>query len=330
MAGIDHPSARGLDRAKGYQPPQARLPDVEPLLLVANADAGGAGEDQVQAVLEVLRAGFDVRLSPTSDPDELRSVLAGSDATTVVVAGGDGSLHALVNALAGLGLLRRRTVGLVPLGTGNDFARGAAIPLDPGDAARVVLSGRTRAVDLVVDDAGTVVVNGVHLGVGAQASRAARGWKERLGRPGYLVGAALAGLRPENVHVEVTVDGEVLVEPDRPVAQVAIGNGVTVGGGTPLTPEAELTDGQVDVLVSFAVGMASRLGYIASLRFGKHHRRRDVEYVRGREITVAGDDFWVSTDGEVQGPVRRRTWRVEPGAMTMLLPPAARSHPPEG
>jgi diacylglycerol kinase family enzyme len=298
---------------------------VEGLLLVTNADAGSADDDQVEAALDVLRAGYDVEVCPTAGPEELREALASSQASTVVVAGGDGSLHALVNALAGLDLLRRRTVGLVPLGTGNDFARAAGLPLDPGDASRVVIGRTTREVDLVVDDTGTIVVNGVHLGVGAQASRAAESWKERLGRVGYLVGAVVAGVRPEFVRVGVTVDGEVLVEPDRRVAQVAVGNGPTVGGGTPLTPEAELTDGRVDVLVSYAVGALSRLGYIATLRLGKHHHRSDVEYLRGREVTVVSDeDFWVSTDGEVEGPLRRRTWTVEPAAMTLLLPPAGR------
>jgi YegS/Rv2252/BmrU family lipid kinase len=303
------------------------LPVVEPLLLVANADAGSADDEQVGAALRVLSAGFDVEVCATSGPGDLRDALAASSAATVVAAGGDGSLHALVNALAALGLLDRRTVGLVPLGTGNDFARAAGVPLDPGDAARVVLGGRTREVDLVLDDAGTLVVNGVHLGVGAQASRAAEGWKQRLGTVGYVVGAVAAGVRPEFVRVRVTVDDEVLVEPGRRVAQVAIGNGTTVGGGTPLTPEAELGDGRLDVLVSFAVGALSRLGYVASLRLGTHHRRGDVEYLRGREVTVEGDDFWVSTDGEVEGPLRHRTWTVRPGAMTMLLPPAARSRP---
>ncbi len=300
---------------------------MEPLLLVTNAEAGSADDDQVEAALAVLRAGFDVQVRATSSPEELREALTSSPAATVVAAGGDGSLHALVNALAAVDLLRTRTVGLVPLGTGNDFARAASLPLDPGDAARVVLDGRTREIDLVADDAGTLVVNEVHLGVGAQASRAAAGWKERLGRVGYVVGAVVAGLRPEFVRVAVRVDGEVLVEPDRRVAQVAVGNGTTVGGGTPLTPEAQLTDGQVDVLVSFAVGALSRLAYLASLRFGKHTRRSDVEYVRAREVTVEGADFWVSTDGEIDGPLRRRTWTVQPGAMTMLLPPAASSRP---
>jgi diacylglycerol kinase family enzyme len=294
---------------------------VEPLLLVTNAEAGGADGDQVQAALEVLRAGFEVEVCATSDPEELRGALGPSSPATVVAAGGDGSLHALVNALAAAGRLGTRTVGLVPLGTGNDFARTAGIPLDPGDAARVVLGGQARDVDLVVDDAGTLAVNQVHLGVGAQASRSAESWKERLGRVGYVVGAATAGLRPRFVRVSVTVDGEV-VAADRRVAQVAIGNGATVGGGTPLTPEADLADGRVDVLVAFTVGALARVGYLVSLRFGRHHRRSDVEYLRGHEVTVEGDDFWVSTDGEIEGPLRRRTWTVQPGAMTMLLPPA--------
>ena len=69
-------------------------------------------------------------------------------------------------------------IALLPMGTGNDFARAMDIPLDIEEAARVVLEGEVRPVDLIVDDTGQVVVNNVHVGAGAQASRRGARWKD--------------------------------------------------------------------------------------------------------------------------------------------------------
>ena len=76
-------------------------------------------------------------------------------------------------------------LGLIPLGTGNDFARAMDIPLDTEEAARLLVEGEVRPVDLIVDELGEVVVNHVHVGAGAQASRRGARWKERLGKVGY-------------------------------------------------------------------------------------------------------------------------------------------------
>jgi YegS/Rv2252/BmrU family lipid kinase len=291
------------------------LPEPTPgYLLIGNAGAGGA--DDRDAALEVLGETGDVELADTASPEELDTVLDRRGGRTVVVAGGDGSLHAVVSALHRRGELDDAVVGLIPLGTGNDFARGAGIPLDPAEAARLLVRGRPRAVDLVVDDAGGVVVNNVHIGAGAEASRAAAPWKRRLGPLGYVVGAALAGLRPPTLRLRVTADDEVVS--DRPTLQVAIGNAPYVGGGTELTPEAEPDSGAVDVMVSHALSLPARLGYVLRLRRGEHHRRADVTYRRASTVTVSGEPFHASADGEIQGPLRTRTWSVVPSGLTMV------------
>jgi diacylglycerol kinase (ATP) len=293
---------------------------VESLLVITNTDAGTADEETLDRALATLFDRVSIEVTATSNPGELDGVLHRAGSRVIVVAGGDGSLHAVVAALYRRNELRTADIGLVPLGTGNDFARGADIPLDPEDAARLVLSGTSRPVDLIVDNLGEVVVNNVHIGVGAQASRKSHKWKERLGRIGYVIGALLASVNPPFVRLRVVVDGHVVSDLDRPILQVALGNGSHVGGGTVLTPEADPEDGRIDVMVSFAIGPFSRWGYAAMLRRGTHHERDDVLYLRGSEVSISGQPFYCSADGELYGPERDRSWRLEREAFSMVLP----------
>jgi YegS/Rv2252/BmrU family lipid kinase len=290
------------------------------MLLITNADAGTTDAENVEQALSVLRAAGDVEVCATSNPGELDGVLHRRGSRRVVVAGGDGSLHAVVAALHRRQELADTILGLIPLGTGNDFARGAGIPLDPEEAARLVVKGDVRPIDLIVDCVGSVVVNNVHIGVGAQASRKAKKWKERLGRVGYPIGALLAAVNPPFVRLRIEVDGEEVADFAHPILMVAIGNGPTIGGGAEITPEATPEDGKMDVMVSFAIGPVARLGWALGFRKGEHHEREDVKYVRASTVSISGQNFYCSADGEVYGPERHRTWRVEPAALRMSLP----------
>lgn len=285
-------------------------------LVLTNADAGSNDEQSLDGALEVLRGAGKVSVVATSDASELDEVLEGTT-STVVVAGGDGSLHAVVNALRRLSL--NVPLGLVPLGTGNDFARGAGIPLEPDAAARLITTTEPTRVDLVVDGDDKVVVNSVHLGVGAQAGLKAKAMKPALGRLGYAAGALVAGVRPSFLRVRVTVDGEPVVGPEVHVAQVVIGNGSMVGGGAELAPGADPTDGRLDVVVSRATGPLARLSYLAQLRVGRHVERNDVISLHGTEVVVEGQPFHLSADGELSGPHTSASWRLARGALSMHL-----------
>ena len=293
---------------------------MDPLLLITNAEAGTTDTENVNEALEVLRAAADVEVCATSNPGELDGVLHRRGSRRVVVAGGDGSLHAVVAALHRRQELGDVVLGLIPLGTGNDFARGADLPLEPEKAAHLVLEGEVRPVDLIVDEVGNVVVNNVHIGIGAQASRKAHKWKKRLGRLGYPIGALLAAVNPPFVRLRIEVDGEEVADFAHPILMVAVGNGPNVGGGAEITPEASPEDGKMDVMISFAIGPIARFGYALGFRKGEHHEREDVKYLRASTVSISGQDFYCSADGEVYGPERQRTWRVEPGALRMVLP----------
>jgi YegS/Rv2252/BmrU family lipid kinase len=293
------------------------------IVLIANAGAGSSETAAVEAAVEALRRHRRVEVVATEDPSELTGVLGDHDTSDVVVAGGDGSLHAVVAALWERGELARPTIGLVPLGTGNDFARGVGLPLDPVEAAAVITSGSQTPVDILVDDDGGIVVNVVHAGVGADAGVEARPWKARFGKAGYVIGAVTAAFRNDGTRLRVVADDVVLADGSRRILQVALGNGALVGGGFELTPDADPTDGKVDVLVSFAVAPLERLRYGLHLRRGRHSDRDDVRTVRAVHVSVSGEDFCCDTDGELAGPMPSRRWQVCPRAFTMMLPTAA-------
>jgi len=298
---------------------------VDPLLLITNSGAGGGLAEGLEAALAVLRKEADVEVASTSNPGELDGVLHRAGSRSIVVAGGDGSLHAVVSALHRRHELAERTLGLIPLGTGNDFARTLDIPLDPAAAATALLNGSPRRMDLIIDELGGVVVNSVHAGASAQASRRGERWKQRLGPYGfgilgYPIGAALAAVRPPFVRLRIEADGQVISDVDQHILMVAVGNGASVGGGTELTPDADPEDGKLDVMVSFATGPLKRLGYVWHLRTGDHEEREDVVSVRAKQVTVSGEDFFLAADGEISGPERRRSWHLEQGAYSMIVP----------
>src|SRR6188768_3294406 len=114
---------------------------MDPLLVITNKDAGTADQETLEVALEILRARTSVEVAATSDPGELDGVLQRAGSRRIVVAGGDGSLHAVVSALHRRHELDGAVVGLLPMGTGNDFARSLGIPLDPEEAALVIASG---------------------------------------------------------------------------------------------------------------------------------------------------------------------------------------------
>jgi len=305
---------------------------MDPLLVITNSDAGTADEESLELALAVLREHVSVEVQATGDPGELDGVLHRAGSRRIVVAGGDGSLHAVISALHRRNDLKNSVLGLLPLGTGNDFARGTDIPLDIEEAARVILHGEVRPMDLVVDEVGEVVVNSVHVGAGANASRRGARWKERLGsigvgkanlgKLGYPIGAALTAWNPPILRLRVEVDGRVVNDFDQPVLMVAVGNGSSVGGGAELTPEASPEDGRVDVMISRAVRPLQRLAYAVRLGVARHHLAEEATYLRGSTVSVSGEEFWCSADGEIYGPERQRTWHVEPEAYSMVLPPA--------
>lgn len=284
-------------------------------LVLSNRTAGNGRSEELDAALDVLERHGSVDIAEAEDVEDVLDALG---TRSLVVAGGDGTLHHLANALSRKGRLGQLPVALLPLGTGNDMARLLGLPLEPADAARCVVRGRPRRLDVLRTDRDEIVVNAAHLGLGAEASARASGLKESLGAAAYPLGAALAAASEPSWTCEVSIDGEILAEGE--VALVGIGNGPSIGGGSPLVPSAVPDDGLLDVVVIDARdrGDLARLGL--ALREGTHVDLEGVSTARGRRVRYEGEPTPVNLDGEVVGERGACTFEVVSGAWSVIAP----------
>lgn len=299
-----------------------------PLLVLVNRAAGSVEVAQLDEVCRTLEArspsGIEVRdPAPGAEYAETVATAVGRD---VVVVGGDGSLHQLLQELSDQDLLGQvGAVGLVPMGTGNDLARGTGLPLEPLEAVPVAVGGKVRGRSLLIDGRGEVVANAVHCGVAAEATARAADVKGRLGRAAYVWGALRAGVTSTGWHLRVTVDGTTVVDGSDRVLMVSAVLGSTVGGGTPIVPPSPEDDGLVHVVVACGTSPWARVGFARALRRGRHAERDDVLVVSGREVLVEAvdprDAFRVNTDGEVsEGRSLTRRWRLQREAWRLRVP----------
>jgi len=280
--------------------------------LVASVKAGSAEQEAVQAARDALAEAGNVELHECADVGELDDVIARLDGRVLVAAGGDGSLHLAVSRLDRAGLLDSVEVGLVPLGTGNDFARGTDLPLDPAEAARRCATGRPRRIDLAEVVGEELMVNASHAGLGAVAAERASDLKPRLGPLAYPVGAVLSAVRTDGYQLRVEVDGTVVS--DARTLMVGVANGPSIGGGTLLAPGAVPDDGVLDVVVVTAVSVPARAAFGAALRAGTHLERDDVVHLRGHRVRIAGEAVAHDVDGELLPERTDATYVVRPGA----------------
>ncbi|MFB4319236.1 diacylglycerol/lipid kinase family protein [Actinomadura sp. 21ATH] len=294
------------------------------MLILTNANAGTHDTETLERIAALLReGGREVALRPTGSPEDLDRALdehpAGGSGDVVVAAGGDGSIHGLVTRLRARGELGGRTVGLLPMGTGNDLARNLGIPLDPEGAARLLADGTPRELDILVDEDGGVVLNAVHVGIGATAARRATRFKPYLKAAAFSLGAVLSGMRETGWNLRVQADGESVAEGR--FLMVALSNASGIAGGTAqLAADGHPGDGRVELVVSAATGPLARVGFALRLRKGTHRHREDVVHTTACSVTISGEPFLANADGEVSGPYTHRCWTLDARAWRIIAP----------
>lgn len=242
------------------------------------------------------------------------AVRAGSD--LVVAAGGDGTLNEVVNGVARM--RRQPRIGIVPIGTANDFAAGLGLPTDMDEAFAVALRGRPIAVDVGCVN-GRYFVNVSTGGFGAEATEATSPETKRfLGPFAYLVTGVREFVELHTVSARFVADGRVFYAGE--FLLFAVGNGRRTGGGSVLTPRARLDDGRLDLLVIPAMPRLEFLALLPEVRAGTHIDHPGVLYTQTTSITVgAARPLSVNADGEPLH-ARRLRYSLLPRPITVMAP----------
>lgn len=247
-------------------------------------------------------------------------------ADLVIGAGGDGTIRVIAESLAGSGV----PFGLVPSGTGNLLAKNLGIPLDQEDAIRVAVKGHPEAVDLV-----RLVVDGdrsrtshfaVMAGIGFDArmmSRTNESLKRIVGSAAYVV-SAMPELLVAPHRVEITVDGVRQVR--RKAVLTVMGNVASIGGGIELMPDADPTDGRMEMVIASPTGLFA-WARAALQVLTRGHAGNSLEQYTGRRMSVRVDDpLPYELDGDTVGEGRLFEAEVDPASLVVMLPLSPASH----
>jgi diacylglycerol kinase (ATP) len=250
-----------------------------------------------------------------------RAVLDGCE--RLFVAGGDGTLNEVLNGLAGVdGGLAAVTLGIIPLGTGNDFATAIGVPDEPEAAIASLLAGRARAIDVGRVN-GRCFLNVSAGGFIAEVSEAVPSkLKTVLGKLAYLVGGAqvLADYTPVHVALYGTGQDGVDVPRDATLYTFAVCNSRLIGGGRVIAPYAAIDDGWLDVCLIHAMSTLEFVALLRRVSDGDHVDDARVSYFRTRELELVFERrLAINTDGQVLEADQCR-YDVLPGAIRVLLP----------
>ncbi|MGO4529057.1 diacylglycerol kinase family protein [Paenibacillus sp. 2TAF8] len=289
-------------------------------MIISNPSSGKEKAEQyvsqVQAILEAKQYAVVVNETAGEGDAAHYGLNACKDGCDLVISiGGDGTLHETINGM--LDQEHRPLLGIVPLGTVNDFARALHISLDPDEAIEQLRSEQTRLVDLGMVN-GRLFANVVAAGSLAEALFSVSAEeKSKLGSFAYLK----EGLKdlvntPANA-LKIEYDGQ-FWEGESPLFLAALTN--SVGGFEKLSPDAEVDDGLIHCFVIRNIGVFNSLTLGTSLFFGNLKEHKDVDYFTAKEVHVHSDEnIRTNVDGE-EGPALPIDIRVLSGYMQVIVP----------
>jgi diacylglycerol kinase (ATP) len=291
-------------------------------VIIINPNSGNA--EDLSRLREAIDEAVNLEVLTSQAPGDAQRLAAELDDSVelVIVAGGDGTLHEVINGLFQDSDRPAPAVALVPLGTGNDFARTVCIPEDPLIALAVAQNGARRAMDVIRIEDEThptrYAINVCSGGLAPQVSDEMTDEMKQLWGPlSYVLGTAksLADVQAFRVRLAFADGDEEVME----AVSVVVANGRTAGGGQPAAPRADPEDGLLDVVVLPHREEGYLRALVAAAMAGDYLDHEDVFFRRASRVRVESDPaMWFNTDGE-RATVTPATFTVMPSAVDIIV-----------
>jgi diacylglycerol kinase (ATP) len=297
---------------------------ADPILIFVNPTAGrgraGRRLSRLTRLVDTAGIRFELQTSRAVGDMETRITDAvNKGIERIIVAGGDGSVHEAVNGIMKAG--RDASLGVIPIGTGNDFAKASHIPLDWEEAALLLIGRIQSGTRLARIDVGRMndryFANGVGIGFDAKVTKAARAIRWPIGQVVYLF-ALIRCLIDGVVTPNMTIVSDELSH-EGPVTLANISNGAWVGGMFYIAPMADNADGRLELLIAAPVTRFRVLTLLPKILAGKHVNEPEVTHASITRVTLRSAGPVPShLDGEVMPPMREFEIELLPAALNLL------------
>jgi YegS/Rv2252/BmrU family lipid kinase len=295
-----------------------------PLFLNPTAGRGRAGQRLARIEQLFAESGLAITLVPSRAMGDIESQVTdyiNAGAKHVIVADGDGSIHEAVNGL--LAASTSAALGVIPVGTGNDFAKAAGIPLDWEQATRqlaqrIAAGQPSRKIDVGrMND--RYFANSLGVGFEAKVTRVARTYRWPIGDLVYLLAilrCLIDGVATPEMNI--VVDGDERVWRG-PVTLASVCNGAWVGGMFHMVPTAKNADGKLDLLIAAPVTRRRALALLPKLLQGTQMQEAEISHRSVQSVVViSATPVESHLDGEVQPLQAQFDIEILPGALDLL------------
>jgi len=304
---------------------------MQKTLLIFNpmADRGRSGQQasDLRAMVDEMGGADWQGTEYPAQATEIAAQAALEGYHTIVALGGDGTVHEIVNGLMKIEAAHRPRLGIVPIGSGNDFAGGAGITMNnPQEAIKRVFTGTPKPVDIarIQDGMGRTEYFDNTLGIGFDAAIniRSRSIQSLQGFMMYLTATLLTIARDFAApHMKVTYDGGAL---DQPIMMLTVGNGPREGGGFMTTPDSKVDDGLLDFVYVEQVSKLRMLQLVPKFMKGVQAKEKEVKILRTTHLVVDADRALpIHADGELFAPYEADVRHVEitlvPGAIQVIV-----------
>jgi len=295
-----------------------------PVSLFINPAAGrGRAGRRMPRIKEIfVEAGIEVNVHASravGDLEEQVRAEVRNGAERIIVAGGDGSVHEAVN---GIMLAERPArLGVIPTGTGNDFAKACAIPLDWERATTLLVDRLSADVSSRRIDIGRMndryFANGAGIGFDAKVTSVARSYQWPIGDFVYLF--AIFRCMIDGIATPDVVISTDSLQWSGPVTLASISNGPWVGGMFHIAPMANNGDGEFELLIAGPVSRLRMISLLPKLIRGRHMQEKEISHASAKRVSIeASAEVPSHLDGEVQPLATRFDIELLPAALDLL------------